>query len=230
MPASDPVRAEDLPAEMRRNAGWESSIVERSERSARLAWVAVALIFVLAVVAIVGVGWWTAPYRNPPVRTVILGVDPVNHTQYVIADQEAPVLTYDDMRDRSWLRRYVMARESYDWNAIQINYDLVAVTSSPSEQRKYFELYDGPNARDKVIADKFALSVDVKSITPNGKGQAVVRFDVKKVGSNRLVEETKARIATIAYEYVKPPSDYKERVMNPDGFQVTSYRADQDAP
>jgi type IV secretion system protein VirB8 len=108
---------------------------------------------------------------------------------------------------------------------VQATYDATVLFSSPVVQREFRAIYDGPKARDKLLGNRVRLFVKVRSITP-AKGTAVVRFvrTEHPAGGGEDVEES--LVATIGFEYVAAPMHEEDRMVNPLGFQVTSYRVD----
>jgi type IV secretion system protein VirB8 len=139
--------------------------------------------------------------------------------------------SYGEIVDIYWLNKYVLNRESYDYNNIQMLYDTTALLSTEEIQKEYYAIYEGENARDKILGDHARIIVTIRSITPNkGGGSATVRFTTQeKTTGGGQVKPAKHLIATISYQYTSAPISSEDRRINPLGFQVTSYRADPES-
>jgi type IV secretion system protein VirB8 len=127
------------------------------------------------------------------------------------------------------LTRYLAARETYDPDDLQRNYDLVYAYSSSEAWEPYAELY----SRDQPgnLLDQFRkhtrVEVSIKNISFLEPGRALVRFATRTRNQGPGLEEH--WVATVTFRYVAPPRDFTERSeKNPLGFQVTHYRKDQE--
>jgi type IV secretion system protein VirB8 len=133
--------------------------------------------------------------------------------------------SYGETVDKYFLNKYVLSRESYDYGTIQATFDETVLLSSPDVQHEFQALYDGPKARDKVLGDRIHLVVRVRSITP-AKDTAVVRFVRTRRAADGGPEQDESFVATVGFLYVAAPMREEDRMVNPLGFQVTSYRVD----
>lgn len=142
------------------------------------------------------------------------------------------VITHGEAIDKYWLARYVSFRESYDWETIQATYDATNLLSSPNVQTEFKQFYDLPNSPVKVLQDRAVIQVRILSITFLGD-IAQVRFEQTMkptTAGNRDAKPIASRfVATLAYNYVNLPTTEKDRLVNPIGFQVTSYRVDPES-
>ncbi len=67
--------------------------------------------------------------------------------------------------------------------------------------------------------------IEVRSITP-AKSTAVVRFVRTRRSADGSEDVEESLVATIGFEYVPAPMREEDRMVNPLGFKVTSYRVD----
>jgi len=141
--------------------------------------------------------------------------------------------------NRSNIAHFVLARESYDVAMMNLrDWTTVLTMSAPQVAAGYTQLYSANNDASpyKVYGRNTAIRVKLLSTQligggPNGavKG-ATVRFQRslydKLTGVTRPMD---SKIATLEFTY-KPnlKMDEKYRIENPLGFQVTSYRVDND--
>lgn len=204
---------------------WEASRIHAIEISERRAWkITFSLVFLLLI------SWITIVLIMPLKETVpyLVRVDSATGVTDIMTTLTDKRMAYEDVMDKYWLVHYVRARESYDWYTLQKDYDTVGLLSSSNVGSQYAHLFEGENALDKQLGKKYAISVHILSVVPNGKGIASVRFAkrMKRVDSKSEVP-AENYVATIGYEY-QNPSKMKEsiRLVNPFGFQVLSYRVD----
>ncbi|ELS6025007.1 type IV secretion system protein [Salmonella enterica] len=144
-------------------------------------------------------------------------------------------LSYQNLIDASNLANFVVERESYDWNSIQNNLDQVKLrsTSSVYEAMRRF-IVESPNSPLELLAKDKIMKVGITSrpIVDSNKGVGTVRF-YKAVtdGTGKPVQGYPITYwqATITFDYdhkLKSDDDY---INNPLGFNVTSYRVDQES-
>ncbi|EJF2737292.1 TPA: type IV secretion system protein [Kluyvera ascorbata] len=143
-------------------------------------------------------------------------------------------LSYQNLIDGSNLANFVVERESYDWNSIQNNLDQVKLRSTPSvyEAMRRF-IVESPNSPLELLAKDKIMKVGITSrpIVDSNKGVGTVRF-YKAVtdGTGKPIDGYPITYwqATITFDYdhkLKSDDDY---INNPLGFNVTSYRVDQE--
>lgn len=218
-----PVKAQELQTYIAESRGLERDYIGELVGSRKRAWWAAGAAFVLG---LAGLGVGIAGFSQPAPPPLVLRVDNATGAVERVTVMREHETSYGEVVDEYWLNQYVLNRESYDYNTIQLNYDTTALLSSPTVQQEYYKLFDGPNARDRVLSNKARIVVTVRSIQPNGRGQATVRFSTQQFNSNGTQEPPQHQIATIGYTYVNSPMNASDRRINPLGFQVTSYRAD----
>ena len=208
---------------------WEADRQQRYERSERRAWLAAGGFAIVAVAAVIGMASM-APFKR--VVPYVFAVDRASGNVEVVnaADDRAPV-GYQELLDKHWAQRYVIARESYSWKLLQSDYDTVLALSSDPVGREFAKVYDGANARDKKYGSGVELRVRVLSVTlaSDDAGQkAVVRFEKTAKRTEADAADTPQYfVSTIAFEY-KPSMIGREKdlIQNPLGYRVLSYRVD----
>jgi type IV secretion system protein VirB8 len=209
--------------------GWEADLESRRIKSERRAWMVASVACTLAVVAVVGLATLAPFRRNIP---YLFAMDKTTgNIEFVGALDDRRIEGYQELLDKHWAQRYIVARESYNYRLLQADYDTVLGLSSEAVGRDFAKLYEGPNARDARYGATVEMKVAVLSIqlSKNAIGrQAVVRFSKtsRRIDSDAN-EPTQYYVATIAYEYL-PSMFGKERdlIANPLGYNVTSYRVD----
>ncbi|WP_354184922.1 virB8 family protein [Bartonella japonica] len=218
-----PVKAEQLNSYYEESRGLERELINEFVKSRKTAWRVAGAVGIFGLFGMIcGVIGFSQPAPTP----LVLRVDNTTGAVDVISVMREHETSYGEVVDRYWLNQYVLNRETYDYDTIQLNYDTAALLSAPAVQQEFYKIYEGETARDKVLSNKTRITVKVRSIQPNGLGQATVRFTTQQHDNNGTVGSQQHQIATIGYTYVGAPMKSSDRLLNPLGFQVTSYRAD----
>ncbi|WP_455476961.1 virB8 family protein [Bartonella sp. B41] len=220
-----PVKAQQLNSYYEESRGLERELIDEFVKSRKTAWRVAGAV---GIFGLFGMTCGIVGFSQPAPTPLILRVDNTTGAVDVISTMREHETSYGEVVDRYWLNQYVLNRESYDYDTIQLNYDTTALLSSPTVQQEFYKIYDGENARDQVLSNKARITVKVRSIQPNGRGQATVRFTTQQHNNNGTDEPKQHQIATIGYTYVGAPMKSSDRLLNPLGFQVTSYRADSE--
>ncbi|MDR0564685.1 MAG: hypothetical protein LBG78_07120 [Azoarcus sp.] len=206
---------------------WDASRTAQIEQSERRAWAVAAcsaflVVLALAVIVIMTPLKQTVPYIVR-VDNVTGAVDIVT----VLGDQR---IGYDEALDKYWLSKFVRARETYDWYTIGRDYDEARLLAGPAVGKQYTDLFVGEKALDKTLGKHQRVTVEVLGVSPDGHGSAAVRYirTVSRANDGGAGRKTN-HVATIGYEYLNPSRlTASERMLNPLGFQVTSYRTDEE--
>ncbi|WP_236783485.1 virB8 family protein [Aliivibrio fischeri] len=173
---------------------------------------------------------WLALIFLMPLKTVVPYVAMVNettgHTQLLTTITEETISKQDAL-DAYWVAYYVRNHETYDWYTIQDSYDNTLLLSSDEVGRDYAGLFEGNNALDSVWGKRVKAQVRLLSKPIIKNNIATVRFEktIKSVDDTGKGQPT-VWIATLAYQYKSDPLTEEERLKNPLGFQVVSYRLD----
>ena len=144
------------------------------------------------------------------------------------------VVGYQELLDKHFATRYVLARESYVFKLLQLDYDTVLALSTDELGREYARQYEGPNARDKRLGPYGEIRIEVRSVTlaRDAVGaKAVVRFEKTFRRGEGDPGRSETFVATMTFHY-QPSMLGTERdlISNPLGFRVTTYRVDAELP
>lgn len=218
------VPAPDLKAYLAEAHSWDRDRLAAAYRSRRLAWSLAAVSAALAGVAVAGVAALT------PLKTVepyVVRVDRTTGAVEVLRGLSAAApLSYDEAVTKSFLATYVRAREGWLPQAAEANFRQVSIMSTPEEQQRWALAYRPTNAASPqvVYGPAADVQVSVRAISFVAPGVANVRFHrtIRRGGQS----EDSDWIATAAFAYTKAPMGESDRLRNPLGFQVSSYRAD----
>jgi type IV secretion system protein VirB8 len=213
-----------------------ADLVRRSERRAwGVAFGALAMSLVLA-----GGCFFMLPLKEKVPFLVMAdaytGTSTVARLTEDIVDQR---ITASEAVNRSNVAHFVLARESYDLALTNLrDWNTVLTMSAPGVGAAYTGLYASthPDNPYKTYGKDRAVRVRILSIvlinggtggTPKG---ATVRFQRsvfdKQTGATRPLD---SKIATLEFVYkTNLKMEEQHRIENPLGFQVTSYRVDND--
>ena len=214
----------ELDQYLEESRGLERDYLDELVRSKRAAWRVAAAAGALVVLAL---GALVALLPLKRVEGFVLRVDNATGSVDMVTTIKDGQVTYGEVVDKYFLNKYVLNRESYDYDTLQTAYDTTVLLSSPEVQREYVALFEGPGARDKVLTNQARIVVKVRSITPGtSRNTAVVRFKTCRKQANGAPDVEENLVATIGFRYVGAAMHEEDRLVNPLGFQATSYRVD----
>jgi len=204
---------------------WEASQRSNLQKSESRAW---KIVYVACGMTLLS---WMAIVLMMPLKESIPFVFRVDNTTGVIESVtsiKGKKVTVDDVMNKFWLAKYVRSRETYDWYTLQEDYDTVGLLSSDDTGKAYAVQFNGNDALDKKYGKATRVTVSIISAVPTSASTGTVRFSktVKRVDDDGPGTTSKW-VATIGFEY-KSSAFIKEsqRLINPFGFQVLSYRVD----
>jgi type IV secretion system protein VirB8 len=203
---------------------WNADRLRGAERSRKLAWAVAALASLVAVAASGAVVALT------PIKTVepyVVRVDRTTGAVDVISALKTQhPASYEEAVTKHFLAQYVRARESWLAPAAEDNFRQVSIMSTPGEQQRWADAFRAANPQSPQVlyGSTGEVLVTIRAITFVTDGVANVRFH-RTVRSGQQATDSDW-IATVAYTYTDAPMAEGDRLRNPLGFQVTSYRAD----
>ena len=135
---------------------------------------------------------------------------------------------YSEVVNRYWLANYVRVREDYDWFTIGSQFDAVQLLSETNIATEYSNQVKSETAPLALLKDKARLEAKIQSIAFVGD-LAQVRFTTEKKsinGENIDGSPLQKWIATIGFKFSAGLMTDQQRMINPLGFKVISYRVD----
>jgi type IV secretion system protein VirB8 len=206
---------------------WDEDRLRSALRSKRLAWCVAAGAGALAVAATAAVAALT------PLKTVVpyvVRVDRATGAVEVMSGLKGGRnLTYEEAVTKSFLATYVRARESWLAPAAEANFRQVSIMSTPAEQQLWAAAFRpaNPTSPQVVYGPTGEAKVEIRAVSFIAPHVADVRFHRQARRGGEITESD--WIATVAFAYARAPMLEADRLRNPLGFQVTSYRADPEA-
>ncbi|MDO7843135.1 VirB8 family type IV secretion system protein [Sphingomonas immobilis] len=227
MSDSDKSHRAALDAYYREAGSWAEDRQTELRASRRIAWI------VASVAVVVALFEAAALILLTPLKTVepyTLMVD--RNTGYVQALKpvEAQTIAPDAALTQSFLAQYVIARESFDVDALQANYRKVALWSINPARGDYVAGMQASNPASPLarLPRSSVVETRIKSVSPLGARAALVRFDTVRRDAGGQVLPPRAWVAVIRYRFSSEPLQLGDRLLNPLGFQVERYRRDQE--
>lgn len=221
------IKSEELTKYLEESRGLERNFLREVLRSRRNAWVVTGITSCLAFCALM-VTIVLIKTSAQPVPPFILRVDNATGAVDVLSVMRERQDSYGETVDQYWITAYIRHRENYDYETIQADYNAVGLMSTEQVAMIYHKVFEGDKGRDKVLSDKARILVQLDSapIVNNETNTATARFRTIVHWRNNRVDEVRNWVATIAFKYVNAPMRSQDRLINPLGFQVTSYRVD----
>lgn len=218
------VTANELKGYFEEARSWDQDRLAAAQRSKRLAWTVAAGASVLAVAAVSAVVA-LAPLKS--VEPFVVRVDRATGGVDVMTGLKGRGnLTYDEAVSKYFLGQYVRAREGYLPVAAEDNFRQVSIMSTPAEQQRWADFFRpaNPQSPPATYGQQAYAEVEIRAISFINPHVASVRFH-KTVRKPDQVTGSDW-VATISFTYTKAPMLESDRLKNPLGFQVATYRAD----
>jgi type IV secretion system protein VirB8 len=178
-----------------------------------------------------------AMQRMAPLKAVepfIIQIDQKSGLTEVVEPITRDKLSAPEQLDDFFLWRYVLARETVDNIDRQLRWNTVLVLSSEKVFAQYKMDTNPQNPRSpaaQLAEIGGTLSVENPTIThladPKRK-VAQVRFVLRERSKKNPQGDLYNKLATIEYDYFRLELNRDQRLINPLGFQVVSYRVDDE--
>jgi type IV secretion system protein VirB8 len=209
-------------------ASWSRDVHGALRASRRLAWIVAAVAAGVAALEAIALA------SLAPLKTVVpytITVD--RQTGYIETAQalKPGALSQDAAVTQAFLAQYVMARETYDATDVEAAYRKVTQWTSGPARDVYIRAMAATNPQSplKVYPPTTVVATTIKSITLLDKQSAMVRFETERRDGAAEAGERRAYAAVVGFRYTGQPMRMEDRLLNPLGFQVTSYRKDAEA-
>ena len=203
---------------------WEADIVLNERRSRLVAWRVASVALGLVVLMMISL------MLLLPLKQVVPYVVTVDRLtgESSITSTAKDFVSSSTLNDKHWIKSFVIARERYQFQLLQHDYDQVKVLAGDGPWSAYAKLYEGANSRDTVLGESTEIIPTVLSIALGGNGTATVRYELRTRRMQGTAEPALTRhVATLRYSY-KPQASRREfeLIDNPLGFSVDGYQTD----
>lgn len=207
---------------------WAEDRQEELRKSRKMAWI-VALIASIAALLLALALIVLLPLKTVEPYTLLVD----RHTGYVQALEplNPERVSGDTALTQSFLTQYVIARESFDADALQANYRRVSLWSADTARSTYISGQQASNPESPLARYPRSTVVEtrVKSISPMGPNVAMVRFETQRRDAGGQAQPAQAWVAVIRYRYSGEPMRMEDRLINPLGFEVLRYQRNAEA-
>lgn len=215
---------EDLRVYFAEAAAWDADRLREAERSRRLAWIVAASACSVATLATLAV-CLLAPLKS--VEPFVVRVDhSTGAVDVVSALSPALKQSPDEAVSKFFLARYVRVREGWLAASQREDFRQAALMSSAPEQLRLAAFHRPSNPLNPRVlyGPDAVIDVQIRAISFINAKVAQIRF--RRTVLRGTEAEAQDWIATVGFSYASTPMREADRLINPLGFQVTSYRAD----
>lgn len=209
-------------------SSYEGDRLKAAQRSTKLAWSAALAAGIVAATACIAVAGLT------PLKTVVPVVFRVDNTTGMVDrvyDVRGGELAATEAERRYFLWQYVLHRQGYNYPEAQRDFDAVNLMSTADVQQLYADWFKGSNPQSPQVLLGRGGSSTVNWVSTSflGPKLAQVRFTQQERKGDTLLA-VKHMVATIGFDFASGPISGSAINVNPDGFLVTSFHADQESP
>lgn len=187
------------------------------------AWIVAAVAALLAALALAALMLLT-PLKRVELLPVV--VDRATGEARVINEVRQGTISQEESVRKADLAAYVIARESFDRSLMRHYYQAVRGRSSQVVLDTYERLLDPDSAQSLFERYRDGVrEIDVRSVVLLGDKLGQVRYTatLQRAGTS---PERQHFLASIGFGYASESLELKQRLGNPLGFVVTSYRVD----
>jgi type IV secretion system protein VirB8 len=204
---------------------WNQSVTDDLKRSNHRAWIVAAAFAVIAILEAVALVYLT------PLKTVepyTLLVDRQTGHVETLAPLDAQTIAPDTALTRSFLVQYVIARESYVFNALQDDYRKVTLWTTGDERQRYIKRMQASNPLSPLafMPRGGPIRTEVRSISSLAANRSLVRFTTTRTDQGGRARPPEYWASVVDYQFTSAEMSQADRLVNPLGFQVTRYRRD----
>jgi len=197
----------------------------RIKASRDRAWIVAATFAVLAGLAMLAVAF-LAPLKRTDVVPVV--VDRSTGEAHVETELTGQTISQQEAVRKADLATYVIARESFDKPLVNQYYGVVQSRSTEGVLKPWLEPFqsNGPDSIYKRYAGA-VRNIDVHSVVLLNDTIGQVHFTATVTKATAVTAEN--FIATVEFRYSAEGMGFAQRLRNPLGFVVISYRVDQES-
>lgn len=197
----------------------------------------VLLSLLVVIVSVIIVGSISSTFKIQP---FVIEVEDKTGITNIVNPLDDNVITANQTLNKYFITKYIKARESYAYESWRYNY--LTVVRLLSTANVYFPfrrfINVDPNSPLALYGNQTSTSIAFRSLqffppSPDRKGklsdpQAVVRFTIyaDKGNLRGAINNRINKIATLTYKYQQTEMNDDDRMVNPLGFYITTYRAD----
>ena len=206
---------------------WEAGLELLQDASARRAWLVAGLSAGIAATSLLAVVLLLPLKRTIP---YVISVDKATGQSEIVSLAANQTAQQQVIEAKYWLAQYVRMRERLDRDSLASDFTAVERLSAHDEAVTYKQSIKSLLDDEREGKIRPALRVEILSIGMVDQTHAVVRFErVSAPSQGASAPSANRATATLTFS-ITPRLIGRERdlIENPIGFQVQSYRVDQD--
>jgi type IV secretion system protein VirB8 len=221
-------------------ANFEVTIADMARRSERRAWMVAWSAIVMALILAGGYFFFLPLKEKVPYLVMADAYTGTSTVARLTGDFGEHGITTSEALNKSNIAHFILARESYDYSQFgQRDWNTVHAMATQAVTSGYAQLYTktNPSNPQTLFGKNKAIRIKILSLQLNDPAEvggtpkaATVRFQrsLYDKGSGG-VTPLDSKIASLEFSYnAHLKMDEPNRILNPLGFQVTSYRVDND--
>ena len=212
-----------------RSEGWALDSRASDARGRRTAWLVAGAALGIAALEAVAIAIMLPLQTTMPIALL---VDRQTGFVETVDPREPRKLAADAALTKSLLAQYVTARENFDRATVRSDYRKVGLWSVGPARKSYLSTMPVANPASPLNAYPAGatVAVEVKSVSRYAPGTALVRFDTQVQNRSGQSQPPQPWISIVRYSFSNAPMTFEDRLVNPLGLQVSSYRRDAEAP
>ncbi len=204
---------------------WATDKIADLHASRRRAWIVagvmsfVAILLAIAIVAL-------TPLKTVEPYTLL--VDRQTGHVETLRPLDGAVITPDEALTRSFLVQYVLARETFDIDTVQEDYQKTVLWSDDTARSSYIAAMQASNPQSPLsrLPRDTVVEVEINSVSMLSDSTAMVRYALIQRDGGGQARDLGNRVSVLTWTYSGEPLSVADRLINPLGFQVTRYRGD----
>jgi type IV secretion system protein VirB8 len=222
------------------SVNFETTLYQVIKKSEKRAWIVAACACFVSICLMFGYFYLLPLKEKVPYLITIDSYMGTSSLSKIVAEGTPSQITQNEAVNKSNIAKYMVARESFDWDLIsKADWIAVHAMSNSDVVRPYEAQFDAknPDNPEIIYGKDRSVKIKIKSIVlipPNTDSKlsgATVRFDRLVVNKRTdRIDSASSYVASLAYRY-KPDLVLVDEasIENPLRFTVEAYRTDREA-
>ena len=194
----------------------------------------ITFLSIAGILAVCFVLYITVPLKS--VSPFVIQIDEKTGFSEIVKEKTTKEYSAKEELIKFFAISYVGARETYDLNSFQSNREIIRLMSSTDVFREYINQVssENPNSPLNIFAEHTTRQVDLVSFSfldknaTTGESEVQARVRMREIGINASPKDYFAVVTMTCYFEQDLTLNEKERLVNPLGFVITSYRVDRE--
>jgi type IV secretion system protein VirB8 len=220
---------EEKDAYFKKAGSWGDDRLADVSRSRKTAWIIAMVAAAIALFEAIAIAMMM------PLKTVVpytLMVDKQTGHVQALKPLEKDEIAPNDALTQSFLVQYILAREGFSYDTIQMDYRKVINWSGGQAKLDYTSLMQASNPASplSIMPRSTSIEARVRSVSALDKQTAMIRFETFKLYKGGVPQPPLSWVAIVKYRYSGDSMSIENRYINPLGFNVISYNRTSETP